>query len=689
MRGILEPSSSKSRASQAMCGVGVVLTCGRRGCSGSHPDEDADVMNGDAEQETNTTRRHSHAAAVLDRNTNKSLAGIPLGPENTEYKYVQNASPHSDPFDSACPQLRPVIGYGSDRQLAGGQAAAPFGPFIPFCPFWADLCYFAKLCYKASWQYKPSGQHNGCPALLPPSQACLPAMSSDYRELRSRESETFDVDDSAVALYRPHFLFPRRYSRLYVSARSLRRIVYVLFLFLVAVITLTFLFFPSYTHRPAHYRSLERSIARSQQPGRGNPRHEKVFIATSLYDKGGQLAGGRWGQNLLELIDLLGYENTFVSIYENDAEDEAERALAELDAQISCNKSVVFEPHYDFSHSENVTLPDGSVRLRRVPYLADLRNRALEPLVAQNRQGVEFDRILILNDVYFDPVDAVQLLFSTNADEDGLSNYRAACAVDFGKLIKFYDSFAVRDAHGYPIGVPFYPWFAPAGAATSRRDVLDQKDAVRVRGCWGGIVAFDAKYFQASNQAHTKTFSRETLTDRRRQQQPQTQPAEPVRFRAISDTFWEASESCLIHADLQEPYTDIDEVVDTGIYINPYIRVSYEYRAFTWLGVVRRFERLFAWPNWIANVMSGHPAHNSRRTDVAGQTVKQRVWQPDANYTEGGFWKDETRVASPGEFCARRDLFVLIPVTDRENPGDEGWRPVKVPPDPDSRDWIQ
>jgi hypothetical protein len=524
----------------------------------------------------------------------------------------------------------------------------------------------------------------------------MPAMSSDYNDRAStesstRDSEIFDIDDRAAALYKPHFLFPRRsrWTR-YISARSLRRIVHVVFLLIVAIVAIvavTFLFFPSYTHRPAHYQSLERSIKGSQEPGRGNPRNEKVFIATNLYDRGGGLARGRWGRSLLELVDLLGHDNAFLSIYENDAGDEAERALSELDAQVHCNKSIVFEPHYDFSQSETVTLPDGSVRLRRVPYLADLRNQALAPLAEQNNKGIQYDRILFLNDVYYDPVDIVQLLFSTNMGDDGVSNYRAACAVDFGKLIKFYDSFAVRDAQGYRIGVPFYPWFVSAGEATSRKDVLDQKDAVRVRSCWGGIVAFDAKYFQATEEEDTKSLSRETLTDRRKQQQQtaDTTSIEPVRFRAISDTFWEASESCLIHADLQDPYTDIDEVVDTGIYLNPYIRVSYEYRAFTWLGVVRRFERIFAWPNWIANAVSNHPYPNSRRTDIAGETVEQRVWQPDASYDEGGYWKNESRIASAGGFCAKRDLFVLIKNRQED---EDGWEPIKPPLDPDSLDWI-
>ena len=60
----------------------------------------------------------------------------------------------------------------------------------------------------------------------------------------------------------------------------------------------------------------------------------------------------------------------------------------------------MFEPHYDFAHSENVTLPDGEVRLRRVPYLADLRNRALlDPLTVQNRKAIQYDKILFVNDV--------------------------------------------------------------------------------------------------------------------------------------------------------------------------------------------------------------------------------------------------------------------------------------------------
>ena len=76
------------------------------------------------------------------------------------------------------------------------------------------------------------------------------------------------------------------------------------------------------------------------------------------------------------------------------------------------------------------------------------------------------------------------------------AQYRAACGVDFINPVKFYDTYATRDLEGYSMGLSFYPRFTDAGKAKSQRDVLEQKDAVRVRSCWGGIVAFDEKYFQ-------------------------------------------------------------------------------------------------------------------------------------------------------------------------------------------------
>jgi hypothetical protein len=154
-----------------------------------------------------------------------------------------------------------------------------------------------------------------------------------------------------------------------------------------------------------------------------------------------------------------------------------------------------------------VTIPKTGVQCHKcLPYLAEVRNRAILPLqsgpeidswVANHptftRATIRFDRVLFLNDVFYKPVEAVQLLFSINEGK-----YGAACAIDFVAKVMFYDTFIVHDTEGYCMGLMFYPWFAPSGSATSRSDVLSQTDAVRVRSCWGGMAAFDAEVFQTA-----------------------------------------------------------------------------------------------------------------------------------------------------------------------------------------------
>jgi hypothetical protein len=93
---------------------------------------------------------------------------------------------------------------------------------------------------------------------------------------------------------------------------------------------------PSYTKLPAHYKELQKRASASREPGRGNVNNEKVFIAATLYDKGGELVGGEWGRNLLELVDLLGPDNVFVSLYENDPDSQAHDAMDAFKKQLKC-----------------------------------------------------------------------------------------------------------------------------------------------------------------------------------------------------------------------------------------------------------------------------------------------------------------------------------------------------------------
>lgn len=444
----------------------------------------------------------------------------------------------------------------------------------------------------------------------------------------------------------------------------------------LALLVLTSIFRPSYTRPPSHYASLRDAVAQSSLPGRGNPRSEKVYIAASLYDPDGGLAQGKWGADVLELVHLLGPDNVFLSVYENDSGEEGERALREWEEHIPCEKSIVFEDHLDLADLSTVAVPDGSRRIKRIEYLAEVRNRALRPL--EEDPAKRFDKLLYLNDVVFNPVDVLQLLFSTNAAEDGVARYRAACSVDFINPFKFYDTFATRDLQGHNMGLPFFPWFSTAGKGDSRNDVLSGTDAVRVRSCWGGMVAFDAKYFQSAIGRVQGRSKREVILSREvtRRQSPSPEETSPVRFRASRDVFWEASECCLVHADIQDQPTNVDEITDTGVYMNPYVRVAYDSRTLSWLGTTRRFEKLYSLIHSIGSRLVGLPWYNPRRTEVAGQTAEETVWIPSAQGDGSGSFETVERIAGNDGFCGRRGLQVIV---EHREEGQKGWENIPVP----------
>lgn len=422
----------------------------------------------------------------------------------------------------------------------------------------------------------------------------------------------------------------------------------VLLSILVGLLTLTAVFNPSYTNPPQQYSRLKSRVEASDDEGRANPENQKIFIAASIYDQGGQLLSGSWGQSLLGLINLLGSQNVYLSIYENDSGLAAMTAQTNLKKQLQCRNSLVYEKDFTSDDMPRVKMPDGSERVKRVAFLAEVRNRALKPLY-EEKHDMHFDKVLYLNDVTFDPVDATQLLLSTN-HENGRTSYRAACAVDFINPFKFYDTFATRDLEGYGMGVPFFPWFASSGDALSRKDVLQGKDAVRVKSCWGGMVAFDARAFL---------------------------PREPLRFRATEDLYWDASECCLIHADLMNLDVFDGDQDSVGVFMNPFVRVAYGSKTLRWLRFTRRFERLYTIPHLIVNHLVGLPWFNPRRTEARGEGVEEKVWIPDSTLDSGGSFQLQERKARGDGFCGRRGL-QLIKESPRE--GEKNWENVQLPP---------
>ena len=108
---------------------------------------------------------------------------------------------------------------------------------------------------------------------------------------------------------------------------------------LVVLSLLRAIAYPSYQAPPAHYWNLRDVVTSSSHPGRGNPNNEKVFIATNMVKE--DLIRGAWGNAVLELVTLLGEENVFLSVYENDSGQGTIDALKELRSNIRC-KSYIF-----------------------------------------------------------------------------------------------------------------------------------------------------------------------------------------------------------------------------------------------------------------------------------------------------------------------------------------------------------
>jgi hypothetical protein len=449
---------------------------------------------------------------------------------------------------------------------------------------------------------------------------------------------------------------------------------------IASLILICGVFFPSYTYPPPRYTELQQRVQNSAfRTGSANVNNEKIFIVASIYDNDGELLGGDWGHAVSNLIDILGPENVYLSVYENDPDEKAHAALEEYGSHVKCNSSLVSE-HLDLETLQHVSTPDGTRKLKRMAFLAEVRNRALRPIQEPGAAAynLRFDKVLYLNDVIFDPVEAANLLFSTNADEvTGRTQYRAACAVDFINPFKFYDTFASRDTEGYRMGVPFYPWFTGAGSAETRHDVLSQTDAVKVKSCWGGMVAYEARWFQPWH--HTAISNPYPVSN-----------DSALRFRFEKDIYWDASECCLINADLSAVSSSELPAGETGIFMNPYVRVAYSKRVLNWLSVTRRFERLYTPIHTIANWIAARPSFNPRREQQAGAEVVDHVWVWDQesqealeNHSVGdlsevlhGSYHETKRKAMPGSFCGHRKLSFI---NKHPAEGEKNWESVDAP----------
>ncbi len=129
----------------------------------------------------------------------------------------------------------------------------------------------------------------------------------------------------------------RSSSKIVRSIVLLFNLVAITIFVLLVISILDAILYPSYAHPPTHYQLLEHVIQSSSRPGRGNPNSDKIFIASNIINA--DLIRGRWGNAMLRLIDYLGPENVFVSVYENDSGPDTVAALTEFARKLPCTLS--------------------------------------------------------------------------------------------------------------------------------------------------------------------------------------------------------------------------------------------------------------------------------------------------------------------------------------------------------------
>lgn len=151
--------------------------------------------------------------------------------------------------------------------------------------------------------------------------------SAEYEPLR-QSFELEDVDflgSDGLARYCQHTRRTWTSKQCLRSSRQAKRrliwVISTLLVMLCLTITFTPVFNPSYNWPPAHYTG-------------NNPHNEQVFIAACIVDA--DLIRGAWGRAVLELIDAIGPQNVFLSVYENDSGPDTREALLELAEKVEC-----------------------------------------------------------------------------------------------------------------------------------------------------------------------------------------------------------------------------------------------------------------------------------------------------------------------------------------------------------------
>ncbi|EST10220.2 Mannosyltransferase 1, CMT1 [Kalmanozyma brasiliensis GHG001] len=319
----------------------------------------------------------------------------------------------------------------------------------------------------------------------------------------------------------------------------------------------------------------------------------RVFIVSNLYNSEEILP--TYTSSLKSLINELGADNVFVSIYESHSTDNTKPMLVELDRDLA-----------HMNVSRRVLTDDKAIRKGkhslvsdRVDFLANVRNTAMQPLADTTEK---YTHVLWINDVVFTPQDALNLLRTNNA------RYDQACAMDFiGN--GFYDTWVTRDAEGDTLKRQ-WPYFKRVEDVQAMREGRP----FEVNSCWNGISAFDAKWFYPANSSSLPPAGEGADED--------GPVILPLQFRASSTCL--SSECQLISYDIHRAVYPARPT----ILINPAVKVAYNTKHYFMYNklipspILRPWRII--WRDWFAYRLFGWVTEGMRWANEC--KAKQHYW---------------------------------------------------------------
>ncbi|BGP24786.1 capsule protein, glycosyltransferase family 69 protein [Rhodotorula toruloides] len=210
----------------------------------------------------------------------------------------------------------------------------------------------------------------------------------------------------------------------------------------------------------------------------------KYFFAINLYNSFDIIPD--LFSNMFKVSAILGFQNVFVSVYENGSKDQTKALLRLFDALArSIGLRVVIRTSLRTRGAFN----------HRIEYLAEVRNAALAPLwELRDAEGEVFDSIIFMNDVLPCVDDLLELVWQSRRQNAGIT-----CGSDYifhdevGQPV-FYDNWVARDMNGTALeNAPFEAVFRDMESSHRFQRHLP----VQVQSCWNGIAVLDPAPFYA------------------------------------------------------------------------------------------------------------------------------------------------------------------------------------------------